>query len=153
MIGKALLAIAFLAGAGPALGQTTKADASELARLMQAAGYQAALGKDGTGDPMITSGTSGSKFAVLFYNCTNHRDCTTIQFQAAWAMKDKPTLASINEWNRNKRFARAYLDGAGDPTIAMDVDLDQGGMSPALFRDNLDVWIAIVDAFKKHIGQ
>jgi hypothetical protein len=35
----------------------------------------------------------------------------------------------------------------------MDVNLDKGGMSPALFRDNLEVWVAILGEFRKRIGQ
>ncbi|MEZ4432641.1 MAG: YbjN domain-containing protein [bacterium] len=32
----------------------------------------------------------------------------------------------INEWNRTKRFSRAYLDGEGDPIIESDIDLEGG---------------------------
>ena len=153
MTGKTLLALALLPIATPCLAQNVSADAAKLVTVLQVAGYQADLSKDSTGDPMINSSTSGSKFVVLFYNCTNHADCTTIQFQTAWAMKVKPTLTSMNEWNRKHRFARAYIDDEGDPGIMMDVNLDKGGMSPELFRDNLGVWFSIVDMFKKQIGQ
>jgi hypothetical protein len=153
MIKKALVAAAFLTVAAPALAQNVSADAQKLAALLTGAGYQGQLGTDSTGDPMITSGTGGTRFVVLFYNCTNHQGCTTIQFQTAWGMKVKPSLSAINEWNRKHRFARAYLDDVGDPGLMMDVNLDKGGMSPDLFRDNLGVWFATVDAFKRQIGQ
>lgn len=32
----------------------------------------------------------------------------------------------INEWNRTKRFSRAYLDAEGDPIIESDIDLEGG---------------------------
>jgi len=153
MIAKTLFAAAALTVAAPAAAQNVTADPQRLVAAMQAAGYQAELGKDNTGDPMITSAGSGTKFVVLFYNCTNHTACTTIQFQTAWAMKTKPTLASINEWNHANRFGRAYIDKEGDPGVMMDVNLDKGGMSPALFRDNLDVWVAVLAALKRHLGQ
>ena len=146
------MALALIAVATPSVAQNVSADAGKLATFLQTAGYQAVVGKDNEGDPMINSSTSGTKFVVLFYNCTNHADCTTIQFQTAWAMKVKPTLASMNEYNRKHRFARAYVDDEGDPGIMMDVNLDKGGMSPELFRDNLGVWFSIIDAFKKQNG-
>jgi hypothetical protein len=153
MIGKTILAAALLAAAVPAFAQNVTADPPKLVAVLQAAGYQAELGKDNTGDPMITSAAAGSKFVVLFYNCTNHAACQTIQFQTAWAMKTKPTLAAINEWNHGNRFGRAYLDKEGDPGIMMDVNLDKGGMSPGLFRDNLEVWAAVLGNFKKQVAQ
>jgi hypothetical protein len=153
MLARTLIAAALFAASVPALAQNVTADPQKLVATMQAAGYQAELGKDSTGDPMITSAASGSKFVVLFYNCTNHLNCQTIQFQTAWAMKDKPALTTINDWNHGNRFGRAYIDKEGDPGIMMDVNLDKGGMSPALFRDNLDVWASVIAAFRKHIGR
>jgi hypothetical protein len=153
MIAKSMIAALLLAGATPAVAQSVTADPQKLAAVMQAAGYQAELGKDNTGDPMITSAAAGSKFVVLFYNCTNHTACSTIQFQTAWAMKVKPTLSAINDWNHGNRFARAYIDKEGDPGIMMDINLDKGGMSPALFRDNLEVWVTVLGNFKKQMSQ
>jgi hypothetical protein len=152
MIARALIAAALFASAAPAAAQNVTADPQKLAAVLQAAGYQAELGKDNTGDPMITSAAAGSKFVVLFYNCTDHAGCTTIQFQTAWAMKVKPTLSAVNEWNHGNRFGRAYIDKEGDPGIMMDVNLDKGGMPPGLFRDNLEVWVAVMGNFKKAIG-
>lgn len=42
----------------------------------------------------------------------------------------------INEWNRTKRFSRAYLDREGDPIIESDIDLE-GGVT----RDAMVAWI------------
>jgi hypothetical protein len=153
MIAKTLIAAAALAATTPALAQNVTADPARLTAAMQASGYQAELGKDNTGDPMITSAAAGSKFVVLFYNCTDHAACQTIQFQTAWAMKTKPTLSAINEWNHANRFGRAYLDKEGDPGIMMDINLDKGGMSTGLFRDNLEVWVAVLGNFKKQMTQ
>jgi hypothetical protein len=152
MIRRAAAVAAYLAAASPAVAQNVTADPQKLVAVLQGAGYRAELGKDSTGDPMITSGAGGTKFVVLFYNCTNHADCSTIQFQRAWAMKAKPALATINEWNHANRFGRAYIDKEGDPGIMMDVNLDKGGQSPALFRDNLEVWVAVLSNFEKAIS-
>jgi len=127
-------------------------DPQTLVRALQSAGYAATLGADKTGDPMITSGVSGSKFQIFFYNCTNNRDCATVQFHAGYAVKTKPTLESINEWNRMQRFGRAYLDKENDPIVEMDVDLDDGGVSRLLFLDNIEFWDSLLTKFERHVG-
>jgi hypothetical protein len=152
MIRLRLTAALLIAATAPAMAQNVTADPQQLVATIQGAGYQAELGTDNVGDPMITSAAVGSKFVVLFYNCTNHAACSTIQFQTAWAMKNKPTLDAINDWNHGNRFARAYIDKEGDPGIMMDVNLDKGGMSPSLFRDNLEVWVAVIGKFAKQLA-
>ena len=127
-------------------------DPQSIVRAMQNAGYQAQLGTDKVGDPMITSGSSGTTFQVFFYNCTNHQQCATIQFHSGYTLKIPVALDQINQWNRSERFGRAYLDKDNDPILEMDVDLDGGGLSPALFIDNVEFWTSVLGNFEKHIG-
>ena len=143
-----------LASAAPAADpQMVRAqDPQSLVRAMQARGYLAELTADQTGDPMIRSAASGTNFQVLFYNCTNHRECATIQFHVGYDLKTAPALESINEWNRSQRFGSAHLDKENDPILEMDVDLDDGGLSPLLFIDNLEFWTSAMGRFEKHIG-
>ncbi|MBV8688105.1 MAG: YbjN domain-containing protein [Alphaproteobacteria bacterium] len=150
-----LVAVAALAAlwTAPAAAQMVKAqDPQSLVRAMQDAGYAAKLSTDKVGDPMITSGASGTTFQVFFYNCTEHKNCATIQFHSGYDF-DKPVpLDRINEWNRSQRFGRAYNDKENDPILEMDVDLDDGGLSPALFVDNIEFWTSVLGDFEKHIG-
>ncbi|MBO9623072.1 MAG: YbjN domain-containing protein [Sphingomonas sp.] len=149
----ALLTCTLGAWAAPAQAQMVKAqDPQGIIRALQAAGYSATLGVDGTGDPMITSGVGGSKFQVFFYNCTDHKACATVQFHIGYDLSTSPGLQSINEWNSSQRFGRAHLDKENDPILEMDLDLDDGGMSQALFEDNLEFWASVVGRFEKHIG-
>ncbi|MDB5673507.1 MAG: YbjN protein, partial [Sphingomonas bacterium] len=39
-----------------------------------------------------------------------------------------------------------------DPILEMDVDLDDGGVSPALFIDNIEFWTSILGKFEGQIG-
>ena len=127
-------------------------DPPTLVEAMQSRGYVAELTTDKSDDPMIRGSASGTNFQVLFYNCTNHRDCATVQFHVGYDLKAAPLLESINEWNRSQRFGRAYLDKENDPILEMDVDLDDGGVSPLLFIDNLEFWTSAMGRFEKHIG-
>jgi Putative bacterial sensory transduction regulator len=135
-----------------AQAQTVSAqNPQSIVSALQNAGYKAELTKDGTGDPLIRSSSSGSSFAIFFFGCTKNVDCRTVQFFAGYSDK-KPTLAQMNDWNSKKRFGRAYLSDTGAARVEMDVDLDDGGMSAKLFEDNLEFWVVIMSDFEKHIG-
>lgn len=139
------LAGAALAAPIPEGGVTVQ----EVAEALQTRGYKAEIGRDRVGDPMITSAMDGSNFRVLFYDCKAER-CAAVQFATAFDMKQGLTLAQINTWNRQRRFGRAYLDDEMDPFVEYDVDFEVGATTEAL-GNAVDVWEAVVPAFKKHI--
>lgn len=129
----------------------TAANPQSVVDALQAGGYKAILGKDSGGDPRIESAASGSKFVVTFYGCTKNIACKTVTFYAGWS-GGKGTIEQVNEWNKSRRFSRGYIDKDGDPVIEFDVDLDDGGMSQALFIDNAQFWESAMGGFKKHLG-
>ncbi|MGH6786224.1 MAG: YbjN domain-containing protein [Novosphingobium sp.] len=148
-------AVAALASAWaiPAQAQMVRAqDPDSLVQALQQAGYAAKLGTDAVGDPQITSGVSGTTFQIYFYNCTDHKNCATVQFHSAYDLQNPVGLDQLNEWNRMKRFGRGFLDKESDPVLEMDVDLDDGGMSRPLFIDNIEFWTSILGEFEKLIG-
>jgi hypothetical protein len=137
----------------PVQAQMVRAqDPASLVRALQSAGYAARLGTDKVGDPMITSGASGTTFQIFFYNCTSNRQCATVQFHSGYNLRSPVSLERINEWNRTQRFGRAFLDKENDPILEMDVDLDDGGLSTPLFIDNLEFWASVLGNFERHIG-
>lgn len=131
----------------------TATDPQSLVKALQGAGYKAELTKDSSGDPMIRSASGGSNFSLLFYGCATNKACKTIQLHAGYDVEEKtrPSLEKINQWNRDKRFAKAYLDKENDPIIEMDVDLEDGGMSSELFIDNVEYWTSSMSDFEKFI--
>lgn len=147
------MAIAVAGMAVPAQAQMVRAqDPGSLVSALQKAGYSAKLGTDKVGDPMITSGVSGTTFQIFFYNCTDHKNCATVQFHSGYDLRERVSLERINEHNRGQRFGRAFLDKENDPILEMDVDLDDGGISPLLFIDNIEFWTSILGKFESHIG-
>jgi len=139
-----------LATAAPA--QTVRGqDPATVAAALQTHGLRAKTSTDKVGDPMISSASGGTTFEVLFYNCTDNRECATVQFHAGYDVDDV-SLETINAWNASQRFGRAYLDKEGDPILEMDVDLDDGGMSQLLFIDNLEFWETLLPKFESAIG-
>lgn len=154
MHSKWLALAAFTAAwAVPAQAQMVRAqDPGSLVRALQGAGYAARIGTDKVGDPMITSGVAGTNFQIFFYNCTDHRQCATVQFHSGYDLRVPVSLERINEWNRSQRFGRAFLDKENDPILEMDLDLDDGGLSTQLFIDNIEFWASVLGRFEKHIG-
>ena len=147
------LIAAGLVMAAPAHAQMVKAqDPEGVAAAMKAAGFAASVGTDAVGEPLISSEHRGTQFKVLFYNCTAKRNCATIQLRSSYDLPKAVSLEKINVWNRSQRFGRAYLDTEGDPVLEMDVDLDDGGVSRALFSDNLEFWTSVLGRFEEHIG-
>ncbi len=61
------------------------------------------------------------------------------------------SVHAMNEWNKGKRFSRAYLDDENDPCIESDLDLE-GGSSVGAVREFIDTFALSVRAFKQHIG-
>jgi hypothetical protein len=148
-----LAAAAGLGLAAPAVAEDVQAqDPASVVAAMQQAGYRAVLGTDDVGDPQIRSATGGSDFLIYFYNCTENTDCRTIQFYAGYSEPNSATLETMNEWNENNRFGRAYLGDDGIARIEMDLDLDDGGVSQALFEDNLEYWAIVMSRFEDYVG-
>ncbi len=149
--GKWVVTLAAMVASVPAAAQTVQATRPEtVVKALQEAGYRATVSKDKDGDPIVKSGAAGVDFSVLFYNCTEHKDCKTVQFYAGFVKKGL-SLDTMNKWNAEHRFGRAYLDDEKDPRIEMDLDLDKGGMSSALFQANITTWESLLGDFQKAI--
>jgi hypothetical protein len=136
----------------PAAAQTMNVRDPELvAELLRKEGYQAKVDAKKEGeDPVITSSASGSTFGLYFYNCEKGKNCQSVQFYAGFE-DGKMDLARANVWNRDKRFARAYLDKEGDAVIEMDVNIEPGGMPRELFVDSLDIWSRLLGEFRTRV--
>lgn len=125
---------------------------ASVVQAMESEGWAARLVAPKDGDPYIESKRDGLKLLVLFMNCnTDHQDCRSLQFYMGFNDAKDTTLDQLNEWNRTKRFGRAYRDEEGDPVMEMDVDTDQGGISPALFAEYLKTWSSLMEQFHGHI--
>jgi hypothetical protein len=135
------LAFAGLGLARPALAQNiTAANPEAIAGVVRDKGFDVELTKDDDGDPMIRVEGKGYKYTILFYGCTDHKDCVTLGLYAGWT-GSSADITKVNQWNRDNRFGRAYIDDENDPVVEMDIDLDDGGMSPLLFEDHIEFWI------------
>ncbi|MBI1418683.1 MAG: YbjN domain-containing protein [Limimaricola sp.] len=146
-------ALAATTWAGSAAAQNlVAAEPASILAAMQNAGFVATLGESSaTGNPKISSRISRTNFSVYFYGCRNHVDCTSIQFSAGYNLSTPMTPARANEWNRNQRFAKVYVNDDGDPILRMDMTMEGDGTGPRNFGYSLDFWRLQAENFEKFI--
>lgn len=141
-------------GAMPASAQTVEARTpASVEAALQSTGYKPEMKKDSGGDPMILIDSQGYKMMVLFFGCKNNAGCKSVSFYAATRKAKNIDLATVNKWNQQHRFGRAFLDSEGDPTLQLDIDLDDGGMSRELFIDNLEWFTVAFDNLKTEMAK
>ena len=146
---KLSIAVALLASTlgAPLAAKQVTADVAQIAAILQKEGYQAKVAGEGS-DVRIDTAMGGYTMAVYFYGCDDKgKGCKSVQFYAGFNPKTNPTLQAMNDYARDNRWGRVYLDKDGDPVIEMDVDLEVGGMSEELFLDNIAYWDTIMGKF------
>ena len=108
----------------------------------------ARLETDSEGDPKISGRTDGKAYTVHFYNCTDNKDCSSIQFWTYW--DEEATLDKVNEWNKDTRFGKLYIDGDNDVILEYDVNL-LGGISEKTLEDDADVWVTLISRVESKV--
>jgi hypothetical protein len=109
-------------------------------------GLEAKITTDGAGNKNVQTATGGIRFGVYLLDCSNDR-CGSMQFAANWAASAKISGTRVNEWNRTKRWARAYLDGSNRLWVEFDADLTPGG-TYELLEDEFATWKKTLDTVK-----
>ena len=136
-----LLSALLLLLSGAAMGQSQKViekvSDQDIIMLLKQNGYQYEQLKTGVFRLKIMD------LSVLLF-----RKDTNLQLYAGFSKKlpcDK-----LNEWNKKKRFSRAYLDKDGDAVIESDMDLEGGSTTKAIkvFIETFKISLA---SFVSHI--
>lgn len=148
------VAASLAAIAAPAAAANVTADVDQVAAAMKRGGYTVEV-KDTKDGRFIrsTRGKESYEFSVFFYGCDANttRNCKSVQLYAGFSPKTKPTLEALNAYASDNRWGRVYRDDDGDPVVEMDIDLEKGGMSEALFLDNLEYFEAVMDRFGEFV--
>jgi len=114
--------------------------------ILQGEGYRASLTTDRYGDPKIDSSSQGVNWSIWFYDCTNNRDCRSIQYAASFDLSDGISPNVLNDFARENRYGRVYYDQEFNPYIELDANL-AGGVSRANFIDTLQTWGIVLGDF------
>jgi hypothetical protein len=128
--------------AGPVSAQQMRerVTAEQLTALLRDKGMEGQVNENGN----VIVQTNGSKVVYLIKDQT---------VQAYFGLRGThATVTTVNEWNKSKRFGRAYIDAEGDPCVELDYDLE-GGVS----EDSIKVWFdtvnLIVRSFRTHVSK
>jgi hypothetical protein len=78
-------------------------------------------------------------------------DCKNVMFSAWFDSESPPSLEAMNLYSARTRWGPSYLDHEGDPTIEMDLDLEDGGLSEELFFDNIEYWDGALNRFANFV--
>lgn len=156
----ALTAISFAAFA-QSKGAADSITAQFVVGELQKEGFIARLDKDDDGEPRLTFKVDGYEWAIYFYACApganETRPCVSYQFYSGYTPNKPVPLAVINQWNTDKRYARAYnyvqKDGKTSSRIEIDVlaegtQADKAQTFQAFFQKMKEA----AQDFRKHIG-
>lgn len=145
-----LLVLALFLGTSPVSAQVM-GDPDVIRLLMADFGLKVDADTDSDGDPRLSSRIDGTYFGVYFYDCKDGHQCQSIQFSTGFDLDDPMSLEKVNEWNRDRRFGKVYLDDEGDPYIEMDINVDIDGVGKENFSDSLDIWRRVLSSFRDYI--
>lgn len=146
----ALSAALFFAIA-PAGAQTISADPAAVTAALKSRGLPVRQEVDEDKSPVLqTQFADGSKFTIYFYGCTNGLKCNSLQFHTLYSGSNA-TVESMNKFNVDRRFGRGVIESGGDAGLRMDFNMAAGGMSQALFLDNVDLWDELMSVFSDAI--
>jgi hypothetical protein len=120
-------------------GATDRINAAIVARELRAMGYQVEVNAGTDGDPRIATTVDGYRWAIFFYGCAKEgeieqRSCLSIQFFSGYGMQQPVSAFTMNKWNSENRYTRAYTattDSGPAARISMDVMFGNTGADPA----------------------
>ncbi len=75
----------------------------------------------------------------------------SLMLAAGWGGQ-RMTLNRINEWNRAKRFAKAYLDNDNDPVLESDYELT-GGVTEQNVKEWMKTFVYFAKEFQKYMQE
>ncbi len=118
--------------------------------LLRELGFQPQrkLRKDGV--PYFEVEIDGNKTAFALYGCMPS-PCTQSLLHVGFKPKKPVNLSAINDWNRDQRLVRAYLNAEGAPTLESDLVLT--GAQVTTIRAWIEKWREGVPRFKAHIAK
>lgn len=122
----------------------------ELVAILQEAGYKARLDKDEDGDPRVHTAMGGVNASVYFYDCEKDR-CGSLQFLVGLGLEQGSTPAVVGRYNRDYRYASAYLDEESDPFLKFDFEVLHTRHA-AHIASQLDIWEDLLADFLRETG-
>jgi hypothetical protein len=106
---------------------------------------------DGNGKRILKTTLDGVNFDVYFFDCdAKDERCSSIQFAAGWSLSSSIDSTTLNAWNKEKRWMRAYLTGANSEALYGEMDIIVGPGSTETLDNYVATWKVALPQFKTH---
>ncbi|QEI06544.1 DUF945 family protein [Pigmentiphaga aceris] len=136
-------------------GYMNSVDTDVMGEILDDLGYAYTVDTDSAGDPkiVIEPGDLGAKSVeVEYYNCTgdSNQNCEDFLMKAVFKPSKGATLKVLNEFNRENRWVRVYLDDDNTAVVEMDVNAD-GGLGRESLKILVDLFFSVSGDFAEAI--
>jgi hypothetical protein len=157
----AAMALVVMLPASKAQEAGNRISAGLVADELRELGYSAKIDQDDSGDPRVNTKVDGYNWSVYFYECGSGaleaRTCVSFQFYSGYTVAKTFPLQTINKWNTDKRYAKAYSymqrDGTNNARIEIDVLMEGTQADPKqTFRAYFTKMKNSAEGFRKAIG-
>jgi hypothetical protein len=133
--------------------------AGKVLEQLRAMGFQGEVKADEDGSPRIVTMVDGYKWIIYFYGCDKDgalesRGCSSLTLRTGLVV-DQVTAESVNKWNSEKRYARAYtvVGDNGKTILLLDLDyyMTEGTDAVKAFNAHFELMRHQARAFRKHV--
>ena len=157
-----LSAALLLFTAGAVMAQSSdRITAAIIVKELKAMGYQSKVDTDSSGDPRVNMMVYGYNWSIYFYDCASgardERQCISFQFYSGYVTAKPVPFETLNKWNAEERYSKAYHSTTGDkkPSARIEIDVRTAGTGadPAqTFRIYFNIMKDRAIRFRKAIG-
>ncbi len=98
----------------------------------------------------IRTGMGGWTVVIYLY-CGDDGTCGSLQWSLGFSKSPDYTLTLANKWNRDKRYAKAYLETDGGITLEYDVSFS-GGVTKDTIAESARLFDRLVGQFDAMIS-
>jgi hypothetical protein len=157
----AAMALMVMVAAANAQDAGVRISAGLVADELRDLGYSAKIDQDESGDPRVNTKVDGYDWSVYFYDCgsglLDARTCVSFQFYSGYTVAKTFPQQTVNKWNTEKRYAKAYTyvqrDGTNNARIEIDVLMEGTLADPKqTFRAYFTKMKNSAEGFRKAIG-
>lgn len=126
-------------GSGNEMEVLTSISVPKLRAMLDSAGYENSVDSDGD-------------IVVKMHNLRGYFFVSETSVSYRITVKSKVTAAFINDWNKQWKYGRTYLDRDGDPVLQLDLDLD-GGVTRKRIQDYIKTCETLMDKWTDKLAE
>jgi len=89
-------------------------------------------------------------FEILGGKVVLHNGLESLQLLSIYS--ERVTISRLNEWNRERKFTRAYLDANDNPCLDHTIELT-GGVTEKNVKEWISTYVVHLKEFKKHLAE